>query len=129
LDPTRPVNLQVYESGDLEVANWTERVQTLDNETPLVVFSKTYCPYSKAAKAVLKQYDLSPAPSIVEVDLREDGGILKALLTRLTGRGTFPNVVLQGKTLGGYDDLWALHQAGVLQSTFERAGVKVRGNV
>lgn len=61
--------------------------------------------------------------------LSEDGALLKQLLQRLTGRGTFPNVLLRGESIGGSDDLHHLHAQGLLKGVFEKAGVKVMGDV
>lgn len=37
--------------------------------------------------------------------------------------------MLRGRSLGGYDDLLALHETGVLEHELEKAGVRVMGNV
>jgi glutaredoxin len=126
-DPKKPMALSVYNAG--KEGDWKQYVETLEKTYPVVVFSKTYCPYSRKGKALLESYNLVPAPKIVEVDLREDGDLLKLLLHRLTGRGTFPNVVLHGKSIGGSDDLQSLHAQGLLKGTFEEGGVKVTGDV
>ncbi|QRW08274.1 monothiol glutaredoxin [Ceratobasidium sp. AG-Ba] len=81
--------------------------------------------YSKRAKNLLASMHLEPQPFIVEVDLRHDADIVKALLMRLTGHGTFPNVVVQGKTLGGSDDLAHLHENGELVKILGDAGVNI----
>ena len=91
---------------------------------PVVVFSKTYCPYSKRAKNLLGSLKLSPEPFIVEVDLRDDADTVKALLLRLTGHGTFPNVIVTNKSIGGSDDLAHLHEINQLIPLLEGAGVK-----
>ncbi|KAI0798429.1 hypothetical protein BC629DRAFT_1499831 [Irpex lacteus] len=88
-----PVDLRVYApDGD---DNWLSHTKVLRGTHPLIVFSKSYCPYSKRAKALLNTYGLSPPPTVIELDLRSDGPIIQAILKRLTGRGTVPNVVLQ----------------------------------
>jgi glutaredoxin 3 len=51
------------------------------------------------------------------------------VLTRLTGRSTFPNVILRGKSIGGADDIIAMHRDGQLRQVFEKAGLKVRGEL
>jgi len=51
------------------------------------------------------------------------------VLTRLTGRSTFPNVILRGKSIGGADDIIAMHSDGHLRQVFEKAGLKVRGEL
>ena len=88
-----------------------------------------------------------PAPKIIEVDIRgtsfkrpdhnsyanftslDDADLVKALLTRLTGHSTFPNIILRGKSLGGSDDLQALHSEGKLRKVLEESGLKVEGKV
>jgi len=126
-DPTRPLALSVYADGDPNpTPDWPARVKHLNAESPLIVFSKTYCPYSSTAKDVLALYDLVPPPKVIEVDLRDDGEFIKAVLTRLTGRGTVPNVILRGKSIGGADDIAAMHKEGRLRQLFENAGLKVR---
>ncbi|GAB1525032.1 hypothetical protein RhiTH_008189 [Rhizoctonia solani] len=90
---------------------------------PVVVFSKTYCPYSKRAKSLLSSLKLEPAPYVVEVDLRSDSDTVKALLVRLTGHGTFPNILVRRKSIGGSDDLARLHESGELIPLLATAGV------
>lgn len=43
---------------------------------------------------------------------------------KLTGHGTFPNVIIQRKTIGGSDDLARLHESGQLLELLGAAGVK-----
>ena len=59
----------------------------------------------------------------------DDGDFIKAVLTRLTGRSTFPNVILRGKSIGGADDISAMHKEGQLHQLFEKAGLKVRAEL
>ncbi|KAF8497663.1 thioredoxin-like protein [Gautieria morchelliformis] len=129
LDPSGPIAPSVWVPGEpINSKLWPQRIAKLD-QTPLIVFSKSYCPYSRRAKDLLARYGLNPVPHIVEVDLRDDGDIIKRLLTRLTDHATFPNIILRGRSLGGYDDLQHLHETGVLEHELEEAGVHVTGNV
>lgn len=99
--------------------------------------------YSKRAKRLLETYDLTPPPKIIEVDLRgvsvgfqpaladgralsADSSHMKAFLTRLTRRSTFPNVILNGRSLGGSDELMRLHEEDRLRPMLEVAGMEVR---
>ncbi|CAO3689685.1 unnamed protein product [Rhizopus stolonifer] len=84
---------------------------------PLIVYSKTYCPYSQRAKKILKTYQLKPF-KIVEVDLRDDDYQVKMALKEISDRETFPNIFIQGKTIGGCDDLERLHETGELKNVF-----------
>lgn len=127
LDPTKEIDLKVYSSFDGD-DNWLKHVRGLETSSPLVVFSKSYCPYSRRAKSLLQTYALDPAPRVVEVDLREDGDLLKVILTRLTKHSTFPNIILRGRSLGGADDLQTLHDAEKLEELFEENGLTVHGS-
>jgi glutaredoxin len=129
-DPTRQLDISVYADGVRSpTPDWPSRVKHLNAEAPLIVFSKTYCSYSKRAKVLLERYELVPPPKIIEVDLRDDGDFIKAVLTRLTGRSTFPNVILRGKSIGGSDDIFAMHEDGRLRQLFEKAGLQVRAEL
>ncbi|KAF9520325.1 hypothetical protein BS47DRAFT_1287228, partial [Hydnum rufescens UP504] len=101
---------------------WTDSTRATENASPVVIFSKTYCTFSKRAKALIEQYDITPKPLIIEVDLRDDGDIVKAELGRLTGRSTFPNILVHSKSIGGSDDLAALHASGALKGILVEAG-------
>ncbi|KAK7005989.1 glutaredoxin domain protein [Favolaschia claudopus] len=127
-DPTKPVDMALYAAGK-EDLDWKERVEELNTRYPVVVFSKSYCPYSKRAKDLLAAYDVSPPPKIIEVDLRDDAIQVKTVLTRLTHHATFPNVIIRGKSIGGSDQLHALHANRSLRRTLEKAGMTVRGDI
>ena len=135
------------------------------------------CRFSRRAKTLLASYDLSPPPTIIEVDQRGtfkllsvprnprtsrfdptpptlsprfptklyfvwfacipaltsgvlagDGDLIKSILTRLTGRATFPNVILKGNSIGGSDDIFALHQRGKLAPMLRKAGLQIRAD-
>ena len=79
----------------------------------LTVFSKTYCPYSKKAKALLE--NLKATFDVVEVDERNDGPALQSVIRQITGHSTVPAVFLKGTLLGGSDDLQRLQDQGVLE--------------
>jgi len=127
LDPAKEIDLKVYSSFDGD-DDWVKHVRELQDDSPLVIFSKSYCPFSKRAKSLIQTYALDPSPRIVEVDLREDGDLIKVILTRLTKHSTFPNIILRGHSIGGFDDLQALHDAGKLEELFEENGLSVHGS-
>lgn len=127
LDPNKEIDLKVYSSFDGD-DNWVKHVRELEKSSPLVVFSKSYCPYSRRAKNLLQTYALDPPPKVVEVDLREDSDLLKVILTRLTKHSTFPNIILRGRSIGGADALQALHDSGELEELFEDSGLIVHGS-
>lgn len=85
--------------------------------SPMVIFSKTYCPYSKRLKQLLRDnYQITPEPTIMELDKHGYGQNLQEYLEETTGRGTVPNVLV-GTSLesrGGFDDIKKLHDEGKL---------------
>ncbi|PFH51917.1 hypothetical protein AMATHDRAFT_2625 [Amanita thiersii Skay4041] len=125
IDPTKPVDFSVY-AGGRRWMDWKEETRRIDANYPIVVFSKSYCPYSNRAKKLLASYDIRPPPHIVEVDLRDDSNVIKALLTRLTKHSTFPNILVLGKSIGGSDDLANLHASQRLEKILQEAGAVVR---
>ncbi|KAL2340504.1 hypothetical protein Fmac_008444 [Flemingia macrophylla] len=78
----------------------------------IVIFSKTYCPYCKRAKAVFKE--LNQVPYVVELDEREDGSKIQDIMTNIVGRRTVPQVFINGKHLGGSDETVEAYESGQL---------------
>ncbi|KAG2221812.1 hypothetical protein INT45_013308 [Circinella minor] len=82
---------------------------------PLTVFSKTYCPYSRKAKEILNEYPLKIPFYVVEVDLRDDAMEIKKLLGEHTQLDTFPNIFINGGSIGGATELSRLDKSGRLE--------------
>ncbi|TXG59745.1 hypothetical protein EZV62_014318 [Acer yangbiense] len=79
----------------------------------IVMFSKSYCPYCLRAKHVFAE--LHEKPFVVELDLRDDGAQIMYVLLDLVGRRTVPQIFVNGKHVGGSDDLKAAVSSGQLQ--------------
>ncbi|PWN50023.1 hypothetical protein IE53DRAFT_387700 [Violaceomyces palustris] len=108
------VLLELYRRSE---SKW---VSLLRSRTGLTVFSKSYCPYSKATKNLLD--NLGARYSVYEVDLRPDAEYLQPLLAELTGHKTFPNVLIQERTLGGNDNIQALNSQKTLKGMLKGIG-------
>lgn len=94
--------------------------------SPIIVFSKSYCPFSKKAKNILSQYSIVPAPYIVELDLHPLGPHIQQLLGKITGRRTVPNVMINGLSIGGGDDIAALdHDDALISKIKSTAGKSI----
>jgi glutaredoxin 3 len=91
---------------------------------PLVVFSKSYCPYCKKAKGLLA--NLGATPQVFELDLRDDGAAIQDFLFGYTGQATVPNVFIKGKSIGGSDKTAEMHKSGELLARLKSAGA-IRG--
>ncbi|CAI0387267.1 unnamed protein product [Linum tenue] len=78
----------------------------------IVIFSKSYCPYCRRAKAVFKE--LNQTPYVVELNERDDGQDIQAALGQLVGKRTVPQVFINGKHIGGSDDTVEAYESGEL---------------
>ncbi|KAI8956184.1 thioredoxin-like protein [Xylaria longipes] len=93
--------------------------------SPVVIFSKSYCPYSKKAKGVLlEKYIIEPTPYVVELNEHPLGHKLQALLTEKTGRRTVPNIMINGESVGGGDEIAELDTRKTLIDKFKSLGGK-----
>ncbi|RQM05130.1 hypothetical protein DH86_00003552, partial [Scytalidium sp. 3C] len=114
-DVQKPVHEETEEEHMVEV-----ELNSILKKSPIIIFSKSYCPHSKRAKHILlDKYDISPAPYVVELDLHEIGPLLQARLAEITGRRTVPNVLVNGKSIGGGDDVAALDESQTLITTIK----------
>ena len=76
----------------------------------IVVYSQPFCGYCSAAKRLLTQ----KGAAFTEVDVMFDSGRRSEMLSRSGGRSTVPQIFIDGRHVGGYDDLSALDKAGEL---------------
>ncbi|KAI0402051.1 thioredoxin-like protein [Xylaria palmicola] len=108
------------EDSEVEVT-----LQRILKRSPVVIFSKTYCPYSKRAKGLLlEKYVIEPTPYVVELNEHPLGPKLQALLEEKTGRGTVPNIMINGQSVGGSDDIAELDVRKTLIDKFKSIGGK-----
>lgn len=99
------------------------KTQTNPPNPPAIIFSKSYCPHSKAAKHILlEKYHIVPDPYVVELDLHPLGAKMQQALAHMTGRRTVPNVLLMGKSIGGGDDMIELDETDALVEKFKTMG-------
>lgn len=84
---------------------------------------QSYCPYCYRAKAALLAAGIEPLK--VELDHREDGAKVQAVLLAKTGKRTVPSVWLHGKYFGGSDDTVAGLKAGKFDGVDRVAAVEV----
>ncbi|CAN6451030.1 unnamed protein product [Victoria cruziana] len=87
------------------------------SSNPIVIFSKSYCPYCRRAKTVFQK--LNRTPYVVELDQRDDGADIQDALQQLFGRRTVPQVFINGKHLGGSDDTVEAYENGELEKLLE----------
>ncbi|KAF2627188.1 glutaredoxin domain-containing protein [Macroventuria anomochaeta] len=109
---------QTPEDHDVEI-----ELNAILKKSPIIIFSKSYCPFSKRAKHILlEKYSITPAPYVVELDQHPLGAKLQDTLAQMTGRRTVPNVLVQGKSIGGGDDMQELDETDKLIETLKSLG-------
>lgn len=111
-------------SGDFDAPAVFLQIRSL---APMTIFSKTYCPYSKKVKALLHDnYEITPEPTIVELDKHANGKELQDYVGEITGRSTVPNVLVGAlsDSRGGADDFVKLHEEGKLLGLLNEWGNK-----
>ena len=76
------------------------------------VYTTTYCPFCTRAKSLLK----SKGVNFEEIDVTEDAELRQKMVEMSGGRRSVPEIFIDGKIVGGYDELKALDDAGTLDS-------------
>lgn len=72
----------------------------------------------------MDKYSIVPAPFVVELDQHPLGPRLQQLLAESTGRRTVPNIMVNGQSIGGGDDIAALDRDDELASKIKSLGGK-----
>ncbi len=77
---------------------------------PVVIYTKSKCPYCHAAKALLQQKGVP----FEEISVDGDRVAQMAMAAKAGGRSTVPQVFIGEQHVGGCDDLHDLEAAGEL---------------
>ncbi len=88
-------------------------------EIQVEIYTKQFCPYCTAAKALLDSKNII----YEEIDAEFDEERKAEMIKRSGGRRTFPEIFINGKHVGGFDDLNALEQTGKLDELLQQADV------
>ena len=82
----------------------------------VVVYTTSYCPYCFGAKALLRSKNVE----FEEIDVTDDPA-RRAEMERLSARRTVPQIFINGKPVGGFDDARRLDAAGELDRLLEQS--------
>lgn len=80
------------------------------NVPPIVIYTKSTCPFCHAAKALLQR----KAAPFEEIGVDGDRAGQAAMAAKAGGRWTVPQIFIGETHVGGCDDLQALEAAGEL---------------
>ncbi|KAF8604910.1 glutaredoxin [Ceratobasidium sp. AG-I] len=82
-----------------------DKVEAAITGNKIAVFSKSYCPYCKAAKQGISELSVDKKDVyIYELDENDDGAEIQAYLLEKTGQRTVPNIFISQTHVGGNDD-------------------------
>ena len=87
-------------------------------QSKIVIFSKSYCPYCTKAKELFSSLNVE-GTKVYELDNMDNGADIQKALQDLTGQRTVPNIFVNQKHLGGNDDAQAAHRSGKLQQMID----------
>jgi glutaredoxin 3 len=79
---------------------------------PIVVYTKSSCPYCRAAKDLLRR---KGAP-FEEISVDGDRAVWAAMAQKAGGRTSVPQIFIGAAHVGGCDDLYELESAGRLDA-------------
>ncbi|HLD84766.1 MAG TPA: glutaredoxin 3 [Coxiellaceae bacterium] len=76
------------------------------------IYSKKNCPFCDHAKSLFDKKGVK----YTEIRVDQDSARLEEMLTRAAGRRTVPEIFIDNRLIGGFDDLAALDKAGKLDN-------------
>jgi glutaredoxin 3 len=79
---------------------------------PIVIYTKSTCPYCHSAKALLR----AKSAAFEEIRVDGDRAAQAAMAAKANGRRTVPQIFIGETHVGGCDDLHALEAAGELDA-------------
>lgn len=74
------------------------------------IYSTLFCPYCARAKALLAKKGVQ----FENIDVIEEASRREEMIERAGGRTSVPQIFIDGKHIGGSDELYALDRAGTL---------------
>ena len=74
------------------------------------IYTSPFCGYCSRAKALLTR----KGAAFTEIDVAGDGARRAEMMERAGGRRTVPQIFIDGRHVGGCDDLYELDHAGGL---------------
>lgn len=76
----------------------------------VIIYTRKFCGYCSAAKSLLN----SKGVTFVEHDGTFDPSVRAEMIQKSNGGQTFPQIFINGKHIGGCDELHAMERAGKL---------------
>lgn len=78
----------------------------------IIIYTTDYCPYCNRAKDLLKRKN----QKYQEIDVTEDDALREEMVQKAGGKRTVPQIFINDRHIGGFDDLSALDRRGELDT-------------
>jgi glutaredoxin 3 len=78
----------------------------------VIIYSANYCPYCNKAKTLLKSKNIA----FDEINIENNNELKQEMIERSNGRKTIPQIFIDEKHVGGFDDLYELEVKGELDA-------------
>jgi len=131
VDTTRPIDPQLVLDFDTRGHRAQEEVHAMVEDVwtrnPIFLYSKVYSPASRELKGILNNLNLYPAPTIIDVDIRDDAEILYPVLRRLLPFPELPVLLIGGRAVGSIEEVRELEKSGELQNLITASGSTIEG--
>jgi glutaredoxin 3 len=88
----------------------------------ITIFTKGWCPYCSAAKGLLSR----KGAAFTEIDVERTPGARAEMIQKSGGRATVPQIFIDGRHVGGCDDLYVLDGRGDLDALLKSEEGSVR---
>ena len=105
----------IYEAPDRECGGNTSGGIHM---AEVIIYATQMCPYCHAAKRLLR----SKGVEFTEIDVTFDPEGRRRMTEKANGRHTVPQIFINGRHIGGYDDMAALDKAGRLDPLLAEEG-------
>lgn len=126
VDPAEPIDPSVLLGFDPSGPHAADDLEFLKEEVnalyPLVLFGRLRDHKHAAVSRLLSTWTITPAPIVVDVDMRSDRDRFIPSLQRLLGTEELPQLLMLGRSLGGADDILEMEREE-LKDLMERTGV------
>ncbi|KAK9336937.1 thioredoxin-like protein [Lipomyces starkeyi] len=106
-------------SVETMAAKYQTQVKELVSANPVMVFSKSWCPYCRQAKQTLDNENVEHTD--LELDQIDVGDAIQSAIYELTSQRTVPAIFIGGNFVGGNSDLQALKRNGQLKALLQQA--------
>jgi glutaredoxin 3 len=78
----------------------------------VLIYTKTTCPFCVRAKALLTK----KGAAFQEIEITDKPALRSEMIEKAKGRTTVPQIFINGRHIGGCDDLHALEDQGKLDA-------------